>query len=335
MAMGSTPTSPTSPMPGHSSQYLPSYLLGDSMSHGVSPVSSRLWVSSGNSPPRSSLHRASSLTSPNTSLAHYSTPSRFESSVRVKEKAGAPPIKSLLQTTSPSHSSVSSPFSTPSQYPARSGGLSTPAPPTTGLSHGLYDTMYVTPGDSSHGMTSSRIAMSPAQMDPFYTQGESLTSDDVLDETWITVFGFPPAAASYILQQFSQYGNILRHVLTPEGNWMHIHYQSKIQAKKALSKNGKVLGNNIMVGVNSCIDKKVMFGDKENIGFSGTSSLTSTPGLGNVTSPAPSGLKNTPIRSLAASYKAARSENEVVQSSQAPRKNTGFVSKAMEYMFGW
>ncbi|KAH3894204.1 hypothetical protein DPMN_018361 [Dreissena polymorpha] len=54
-----------------------------------------------------------------------------------------------------------------------------------------------------------------------------------------------------------------------------------------------------------------MFGDKENIGFSGTSSLTSTPGLGNVTSPAPSGLKNTPIRSLAASYKAARSENEV------------------------
>lgn len=26
---------------------------------------------------------------------------------------------------------------------------------------------------------------------------------------------------------------------------------------------------------------------------------------------------------------------QVVQSSQAPKKNTGFVSKAMEYMFGW
>lgn len=36
---------------------------------------------------------------------------------------------------------------------------------------------------------------------------------------------------------------------------MHIHYQSKIQAKKALSKNGKILGNNIMVGVSHCIDK--------------------------------------------------------------------------------
>jgi hypothetical protein len=33
MTMG-TPTSPTSP--GHTSQYLPSYLLGDSMSHAVS-----------------------------------------------------------------------------------------------------------------------------------------------------------------------------------------------------------------------------------------------------------------------------------------------------------
>ena len=40
-----------------------------------------------------------------------------------------------------------------------------------------------------------------------------------------------------------------------DGNWMHLHYQSKIQAKKALSKNGKVLGNSIMVGVTQCIDK--------------------------------------------------------------------------------
>ena len=40
-----------------------------------------------------------------------------------------------------------------------------------------------------------------------------------------------------------------------DGNWMHIHYQSKLQAKKSLSKNGKVFGNSIMVGVTPCIDK--------------------------------------------------------------------------------
>lgn len=43
-----------------------------------------------------------------------------------------------------------------------------------------------------------------------------------------------------------------------DGNWMHIHFQSKIQARKALSKNGKVFGTGVMVGVHQCIDK-VMF----------------------------------------------------------------------------
>ena len=43
--------------------------------------------------------------------------------------------------------------------------------------------------------------------------------------------------------------------VSTEGNWMHLHYQSKIQAKKALSKNGKVFGGSIMVGVGPCIDK--------------------------------------------------------------------------------
>ncbi|XP_052802340.1 nucleoporin NUP35-like [Mya arenaria] len=330
MAMG-TPTSPVSPGSGHTSQYLPSYLLGDSMSH--SPVSSRLWSGGSGSPPRSS-HRPSSLTSQSSS--HHATP-RLDTSIRGKEKAGAPPIRSLLQTTSPAQSGSASPFSTPSQYSSRNAGLSTPAPPTTGLSANLHETIYHTPDQGGLGV--SRVFMSPAQIDPFYTQGESLTTDDFLDETWITVFGFPPPAASYVLQQFSQYGNILKHVISSEGNWMHIHYQSKIQAKKALSKNGKILGNNIMVGISHCIDKKVMGIDhreKENESLMLTPGVVPNLGLGQVTSPStPGQLKNTPIRPLTAAYLAAKSENEVIQSSQAPRKNTGFMSKAMEYMFGW
>ncbi|XP_060576796.1 nucleoporin NUP35-like [Ruditapes philippinarum] len=323
MTMG-TPTSPTSP--GHTSQYLPSYLLGDSMSHAVSPVSSRLWSGAGGSPPRSS-HRASSLTSPNYNM---SANQQYTPSMRGKDKAGAPPIRSLLQSTSPAHPGASSPFATPTQYPSRTSGLSTPAPPTSGLNHSLHETMYATPEQS--GMNVSRLPASPAQLDPFYTQGESLTTDDVLDETWITVFGFPPPAASYVLQQFSQYGNILKHVITTEGNWMHIHYQSKIQAKKALSKNGKILGNNIMVGVSHCIDKKVMDGEKENDSMN--TSVFSTPN-NQFTSTQSGQLRNTPIRPLTSAYIAAKSENEVVQNSQAPKKNTGVISKAMEYMFGW
>lgn len=102
---------------------------------------------------------------------------------------------------------------------------------------------------------------------------------------YVTSCRFPPASASYILLQFAQYGNILKHVVSNEGtdewlflteillslivcwcvfwciqmsnsgNWMHIQYQSKLQARKALSKDGKVFGESIMIGVKPCIDK--------------------------------------------------------------------------------
>lgn len=29
----------------------------------------------------------------------------------------------------------------------------------------------------------------PAQVDPFFTQGDTLSSEDLLDDTWVTVFG--------------------------------------------------------------------------------------------------------------------------------------------------
>lgn len=45
------------------------------------------------------------------------------------------------------------------------------------------------------------------------------------------------------------------------GNWMHLQYQSKLQARKALSKDGKVFGDTIMVGVKPCIDKVSAFWD--------------------------------------------------------------------------
>ncbi len=36
---------------------------------------------------------------------------------------------------------------------------------------------------------------------------------------------------------------------------MHVQYQSKMQARKALSKDGKIFGEAIMIGVKPCIDK--------------------------------------------------------------------------------
>uniref|UniRef100_UPI003AAD8A85 nucleoporin NUP35 n=1 Tax=Centroberyx gerrardi TaxID=166262 RepID=UPI003AAD8A85 len=106
------------------------------------------------------------------------------------------------------------------------------------------------------------------------------------------------------------------------GNWMHLQYQSRLQARKALSKDGKVFGDWIMVGVKPCIDKSVMEGS-------------------DVISPPPSSsslLPSTPrssIRPLSAAYRATSSDYQVVADRQTPRKDDSFVSKAMEYMFGW
>jgi len=66
---------------------------------------------------------------------------------------------------------------------------------------------------------------------------------------WVTVFGFPAAASSFILTHFSSYGTILETKTNPGSNWLHLRYSNKIEARKAVSKNGQILGGSIMVGV--------------------------------------------------------------------------------------
>lgn len=126
--------------------------------------------------------------------------------------------------------------------------------------------------------------------------------------------------------------------IAPDGNWMHLHYQSKLQAKKALSKNGKVFGNSIMVGVSPCIDKVIwrllflfyhtfpfklhlflfilifqnVMADVQEVSNLHHSSYLDASYSRQVT---PAGSKTsdrlTPIRPLTAAYKAASSDHEV------------------------
>jgi nuclear pore complex protein Nup53 len=42
-----------------------------------------------------------------------------------------------------------------------------------------------------------------------------------ITHNWVTVFGFPSSKASFVLKQFSNYGQILDHRVG-SGNWMHI-----------------------------------------------------------------------------------------------------------------
>ncbi|CAH1786028.1 unnamed protein product [Owenia fusiformis] len=339
---------PSTPQIQHGQPYLPGYLLGDPQPS----ASPRLWSSSSGGSPNTSkinLNRSGSWTSPNHAGSHTpmgshtprtETRQRDLLGHRTKDKVGAPPVQGLWEQTAPP---------TQSPYPGPPGATQLE---TSGISRSMLNT----PGQStqqahgnesifspnqSHSFIQQSVASSPPQVDPFYTQGEAISPDEILDETWVTIYGFPPAATSFVMQQFSQYGNILKHVVATEGNWMHLHYQSKIQAKKALSKNGKIFGNSIMVGVSPCIDKSIMEAvPASSVNTSQLSHLNTsqfpgghTPHLADMS--CDQSMRPTPIRPLTAAYRAASSEHEVVQNGSTPRKSSNIVSKAMEYMFGW
>lgn len=87
--------------------------------------------------------------------------------------------------------------------------------------------------------------------------GES--GNEQLDR-WITVFGFPSGHSSVILSYFHNFGQILRVKHSENGgNWIHLLYTTKLQAEKALGKNGKILEpGNIMIGVVRCTDASVI-----------------------------------------------------------------------------
>jgi len=57
------------------------------------------------------------------------------------------------------------------------------------------------------------------------------------------------------LKYFSRYGEIVRYS-HGDGNWINIQYQTKLQAQKALSKNGTLVLEGVMVGVTSCSERK-------------------------------------------------------------------------------
>ncbi|KAM4608245.1 nucleoporin NUP35 isoform 2-T3 [Polymixia lowei] len=306
LVAGSEPMSlgsPASPKPGPGAQFLPGFLMGD--------------LPAPSSPQTRSFSLSTPVTEHRTPLVAAGGSPPQPVVPTPKDKSGAPPIRSIYDDLATSTAAI---VTTP---------LNIHRQPFPGTQSPLSGYQAATPGTACSSTGKQQVLLSPAQVDPFYSQGETLSSEDQLDQTWVTVFGFPPASASYILLQFAQYGNILKHMMSSPGNWMHLQYQSKLQARKALSKDGKVFGDAIMVGVKPCIDKSVM---ESSAGVSSMSSVFSPP------SSSTSSLPSTPrssMRPLSAAYKACTSDYQVVADKLTPRKDDSFVSKAMEYMFSW
>jgi len=307
MNLGSPTTSaPVAP----STHYLPGYLLGDYSSLGHSPMlPNRSWLGNQSASPPKALNISqlpSQMTSP-------------------------PPSRPMTQA-SPGRLSGSMILPSPSVMGRNE--YKPGAPPTAGL----FDNIQTSPLPTQQGSLAT-IEQTSLTSDSFYAPGENSSLAEI-DEFWVTVFGFPPAAASFILQQFAQCGNIIKHVLAPYGNWMHLQFQSKIQAKKALSKNGKVFSNNIMVGVSPCSDPSVMSGGclPSLNDATSTNCSFSSPSLVNASLNASTINKSRSMRPLTSSSilnTSVREDRDIVSKTATPTKSSGLLSKTVDYLFGW
>jgi len=209
------------------------------------------------------------------------------------EKSSGPPTTSLLSSLTP----------------AKASPLPLPSSPYTPLrgAQPAQDSLVFPPPGSGHGS-----AVQEADHDAHGVPG-----------TWVTVWGFPPSAASLVLEQLSACGAVLQHIMPPNSNWMHVRFQTRMQASKAVGKNGHVLGGSLMVGVRECREPGLGAegqGDTSLLNTSLTSGSNSTPRT---------------IRPLTQAYKETHSENKVVPGVSTPNKDSGLMGKAMGYMFGW
>lgn len=81
-------------------------------------------------------------------------------------------------------------------------------------------------------------------------QRQVIPTGNVQEEEWVTVYGFSPSDTNLVLREFEKCGMIVKHVPGPRNaNWMHILYQNRSDAQKALSKTGMMINGVVIVGV--------------------------------------------------------------------------------------
>ncbi|ESQ48301.1 hypothetical protein EUTSA_v10021095mg [Eutrema salsugineum] len=81
-------------------------------------------------------------------------------------------------------------------------------------------------------------------------QRQVIPTGNLEEEEWVTVYGFSPGDTNLVLREFEKCGMILKHIPGPRNaNWMHILYQNRSDAQKALNKAGMMINGVVIVGV--------------------------------------------------------------------------------------
>ncbi|EEF46405.1 nuclear pore complex protein NUP35 [Ricinus communis] len=158
-------------------------------------------------------------------------------------------------------------------------------------------------------------------------QRNNLPTGKFDEEEWVTVYGFSPGDTNLVLREFEKCGVILKHVPGPrDANWMHILYQSRSDAQKALSKNGMQINGVLIVGVKPVdpMQRQALNERLNNQGF--------------MTLPPPSSSRSSELKTLGASSRPYHIQNGSSSARQSggsiasPAKSV--VSKIFDVMFG-
>eukprot|EP01104_Vermistella_antarctica_P004477 TRINITY_DN1491_c0_g2_i3.p1 TRINITY_DN1491_c0_g2~~TRINITY_DN1491_c0_g2_i3.p1 ORF type:complete len:391 (-),score=145.22 TRINITY_DN1491_c0_g2_i3:47-1135(-) len=134
------------------------------------------------------------------------------------------------------------------------------------------------------------------------------------DRRWVTVFGFVSTEVAAILRKFQSYGEIIHHHQEQGKNWVHIQFQTDLQAENALNRNGKLISDGMMIGVVPCSDQAAMSG-----GAKASVMLANTARRSAVNDPVAQGLSDYSVT--------------ITQSNQGPLPHKSLWSKIQEYVF--
>lgn len=299
MALGSPPSSPSSPQ--INPNYLPSFLMGEQQAQTPNRPSNL-------SPTK---NRSFGYKSPTTSNEQrgihnrmFNVTSQEQSSFNLSnvgtEKTG-PPALGLFDT-----------LDTPDFANSTKIDPSVPSREPFDIRSPIADKSF----SASNNPTYQRnLNDSLCKTNPFRKIDKS-------DSLWVTVLGFPPHAASLVLTQFSQFGTITDKKFPQEGNWVHLKYSSPHEVSRAMSFNGKIISNSIMVGViphQKNTSNSPQWENKENDEISPQAAVLTSPNR---------------ARSLTQPYVLPR-DTAVLSPQNVPQRSTGLVTRAMEYVFGW
>ncbi|XP_053698246.1 nucleoporin Nup35 [Sabethes cyaneus] len=324
MTIGSPSASPLTSTGG----YLPSFLMGETQStprtNTLSPTKGRpslAFAQSSNLGTQSPDYMSKTSSGLPPKFAGFGGSNMNQSGMNHNSSVSGPPTQGLFDSFRNEKQLFQTPtksFLGPQPQNAPGSALSTPAYNQSGGEAYL----------NQSGFNVSRI-MSPIPVpreqdfirsnsivSPLSHSHLNLSQNQSGNDYWITVFGFPQSASSMILSHFSQCGAIIDKVFaTQNGNWVHLRFTSRLECERALNYNGKIIGQNLMIGVQYCTDFAIL--GKENTEERKEYSLSRVRSLTHI------------------AYKNAQHPTEVVPSPTAPKRSSGIVNKAMDLFFGW